>query len=50
MGCSIAVSLVEQRCARTYISTTRRMTSGDELKQRNGDTGLRGRDMRVPVP
>ena len=28
---------------RTYIITTRRMISGDELKYRNGDIGLRGR-------
>ena len=28
---------------RTYIMATRRMISGDELKYRNGDIGLRGR-------
>jgi hypothetical protein len=31
---------------RTYIITTRRITSGDELKQRNGLAGLQGLGMR----
>ena len=35
---------------RTYIITTRRITSGDELKQRNGLAGLRGRGMLLACP
>jgi hypothetical protein len=31
---------------RTYTITTRRITSGDELKQRNGEGGL-ARDLRL---
>jgi hypothetical protein len=30
-----------------YIMTTRRITSGEELKQRNGLAGLRGRGMGI---
>jgi hypothetical protein len=35
---------------RTYISTTSRITSGEELKYRNGLAGLRGRGMHPPYP
>ena len=35
---------------RTYINTIKRITSGDELKQRNGLGGLRARGMRSPYP
>jgi hypothetical protein len=35
---------------RTYISTTRRITSGDELKYRNGLGGFFGRGMSRPTP
>jgi aryl-alcohol dehydrogenase-like predicted oxidoreductase len=35
---------------RTYISTTSRITSGDESKYRNGVAGLRGRGIHLPYP
>jgi hypothetical protein len=35
---------------RTYISTTRRITSGELLKYRNGLAGLRARGMPAPLP
>ncbi len=35
---------------RTYIITTKRMISGDELKYRNGLSGLRGLGMPLPYP
>jgi hypothetical protein len=34
----------------TYIITARRITSGEELKWRNGLAGLRGRGMDGPYP
>lgn len=35
---------------RTYISTTSRITLGEELKYRNGEAGLRARGMLLPDP
>ena len=38
------------RGKRTYIITTRRMTSGDELKYRNGLAGFLSLDINPPHP
>jgi hypothetical protein len=48
-SCSRSSTFLNDSGYFTYISTSNRITSRDELKQRNGDAGLRGRGMAPPL-